>query len=77
MQQHCRIQSPLRRIVLVKEFEPEGDTAMKNVLYIVGGFCAAAIGFLVWGYNRTPPVKLLAHRLERAWADHHTVVETT
>ncbi len=49
---------------------------MKNVLLLVGGFCAAAAGFLVWGCKRTPPVELLAHRLEEAWADHHTVVET-
>jgi hypothetical protein len=49
---------------------------MKNVLWMVGGFCAAATGFLVWNSKRTPPVELLAHRLEQAWADHHTVVET-
>jgi hypothetical protein len=49
---------------------------MKNVLWMVGGFCAAATGFLVWNSKRTPPVELLAHRLEEAWADHHTVVET-
>jgi len=50
---------------------------MKNVLWIVGGLCAAAAGFLAFGPSRTQPVELLAHRLERAWADHHTVVETT
>jgi hypothetical protein len=74
-----RIQSPLRRIEVAMESESrkKGDAAMKNVLWIVCGFCAAATGFLVWGGNRTPPVKLLAHRLEMAWADHHTVVETT
>jgi hypothetical protein len=49
---------------------------MKNVLWMVGGFCAAATGFLVLGSKRRPPVELLAHRLEAAWADHHTVVET-
>jgi hypothetical protein len=48
-------------------------TRMKNVLWMVGGFCAAASGFLIWGNRRTPPVELLAHRLEVAWADHHTV----
>ncbi len=47
---------------------------MKNVLWTLGGFCAAMAGFLVWGCNRTQPVELLAHRLEQAWADHHTVV---
>jgi hypothetical protein len=50
---------------------------MKSILWTVGGFCAAAAGFLVLGRKRTPPVELLANRLEQAWADHHTVVETT
>jgi hypothetical protein len=49
---------------------------MKNVLWMMGGFSAAAVGFLVWGSKRTPPVDLLARRLQEAWADHHTVVET-
>jgi hypothetical protein len=49
---------------------------MKNILWLVGGFCAAAVGFLVWAPNRKLPVELLAHRLEEAWADHHTVVKT-
>ena len=49
---------------------------MKNVLWMLGGVCAAATGFLVWNREHTPPVELLAHRLEEAWADHHTVVET-
>jgi hypothetical protein len=51
--------------------------AMKKVLWTVAGFCAAATGFLVWGSKRTPPIELLAHRLEAAWADHHTIVKTT
>ena len=47
---------------------------MKNVFWVVGGFCAAAAGFIVWGPRRIRPVTELAHRLEVAWADHHTVV---
>ena len=46
---------------------------MKSVLWMVGGFCAAAACFLVWGPKQSQPVELLAHRLEDAWADHHTV----
>lgn len=46
---------------------------MRNVLWMVGGFCAAAVGFFVWQSNRTQPVQELAHRLQEAWADHHTV----
>jgi hypothetical protein len=49
---------------------------MKSVLWTIAGFCAAAAGLLVWGPKRTQPVELLAHRLEEAWADHHTIVET-
>ena len=50
---------------------------MKNVLWIIGGFCAAATGFLVLFRSRTQPIELLAHRLQDAWTDHHTLVETT
>ena len=53
---------------------------MKNFIWMVSGLCAAAAGFLVWGAIRTQsltspnaPVEELAHRLEDAWADHHTV----
>jgi len=51
-----------------------GQVIMKNIFWMVGGLCAAAVGFLVMGRNRTQPVEVLAHRLEEAWADHHTVV---
>lgn len=47
---------------------------MKKMVWLVGGFAAAAAGFLVWGRRRTQPVEELAHRLEEAWADHHTTV---
>jgi hypothetical protein len=47
---------------------------MKGILWVVAGFCAAAIGVVVWGPRRSVPVQDLAHRLEDAWADHHTVV---
>lgn len=47
---------------------------MKKMFLIVGGVCAAAAGFLVLGAKRVQPVEELAHRLEAAWADHHTVV---
>jgi len=47
---------------------------MKRVIFAVGGFCAAAAGFLVWRSCRTPNVEELAHTLEEAWADHHTTV---
>lgn len=53
---------------------------MKRLLLMAGAFCAAAAGFLVWGARHTEsltsdqaPVDQLAHKLEEAWADHHTV----
>jgi len=47
---------------------------MKRLIWTVGGICAAAAGFLFWGSKGTPNVEDLAHRLEDAWADHHTIV---
>ena len=47
---------------------------MSKFLLIVGGACAAAACFLAFGPRRTPRVDELAHRLEDAWADHHTTV---
>ncbi len=47
---------------------------MKRLIWTVGGICAAAAGLLVWGASRTPNVEELAHKLEDAWADHHTTV---
>ena len=46
---------------------------MKNFLWMITGICAAAIGIIVWGPGRTRQVQDLAHRLEVAWADHHTI----
>ena len=46
---------------------------MKRVIWTVGGICAAAAGIILWNSNRTPDVEELAHRLEDAWADHHTM----
>jgi hypothetical protein len=47
---------------------------MKNLFWLVGGFCAAAVGLIFLGARRNQPVEVLAHRLEDAWADNHTVV---
>lgn len=46
---------------------------MKSFLWTLGGFCAAAVCLLVWRPRQTEPVEQLAHKLEEAWADHHTV----
>jgi hypothetical protein len=49
---------------------------MKNVLYFVGGLGMVA-AMMVWktrqGQTQRQPVEELAHRLQDAWADHHTV----
>jgi hypothetical protein len=47
---------------------------MKKLVWLVGGMCAAAAGFLVWGPKRSQGVEELAHRLEDAWASHNTTV---
>lgn len=47
---------------------------MKNIIWLVGGIAVSVTGFLVWNSRRIQPVEQLAHRLEEAWADHHTVV---
>jgi hypothetical protein len=47
---------------------------MKRLIWTVGGFCAAAAGLLVWRLKESQDVEDLAHSLEEAWADHHTIV---
>ena len=47
---------------------------MKSVLWMVGGICAAAAGYMLMGNRRLKEVQGMAHKLEEAWADHHTVV---
>jgi hypothetical protein len=47
---------------------------MKGIVSMIGGFCAAAICVIIWLPRRRRPVEELAHRLEAAWADHHTIV---
>ncbi len=51
----------------------EGLTRVERVLWSVAGFCAAAVCLLIWTPRRKP-IEELAHNLELAWADHHTVV---
>jgi hypothetical protein len=47
---------------------------MKSFLWMITGACAATAGLLIWGPRRSRPAAELAHMLEEAWADHHTVV---
>jgi hypothetical protein len=55
-------------------FWPTGPGGcMKNFCWWVAGFCAAAAGIIVWGPKRVKPVEELAHRLEDAWSNHHTI----
>ncbi|HSU19710.1 MAG TPA: hypothetical protein VLI45_08205 [Acidobacteriaceae bacterium] len=46
----------------------------KSFLWLAGAVCGAAAGLMIWNRSRNEPVEDLAHRLESAWADHHTVV---
>lgn len=46
---------------------------MKNLLYLLGGV-GIAVAYVLFSRRREPaPVEELAHRLQDAWADHHTV----
>ncbi len=49
---------------------------MKGLLYLVGGLGLAAAYFIAKNRRQqitAQPVEELAHRLQDAWADHHTV----
>ncbi len=48
---------------------------MKNFVFTLSALCAAFAGFLFLNRRQqAQPVEDLAHRLEDAWADHHTRV---
>lgn len=47
---------------------------MKSVLLMLGGLCAAVAALVLLESKRDKPVEALAHKLEAAWADHHTIV---
>jgi hypothetical protein len=47
---------------------------MKSFLWTMGGLCAAATCFIVWGPKRHKPIQELAESLDMAWSDHHTIV---
>jgi len=47
---------------------------MKNICWTVAGLCAASLCVIAWGPKHTYTPSELAHRLELAWADHHTTV---
>ena len=49
---------------------------MRNLLLLVGGIGLAAAYFVARKQQQAlvnEPVEVLAHRLQDAWADHHTV----
>jgi hypothetical protein len=58
------IQAPVREI----------SKRMKTMFWVAGAVCGAVAGLMIWNRQRDEPVEDLAHRLESAWADHHTVV---
>ncbi|ADW70099.1 hypothetical protein [Granulicella tundricola] len=51
---------------------------MSKLLFLVSGLAFAAAYFVVSNQKQaalnTAPVSDLAHKLQDAWADHHTVV---
>ena len=48
---------------------------MKNLVYLIAGISAAAAYFVARKQQTkaAEPVEVLAHELQEAWADHHTV----
>ncbi len=46
---------------------------MKKILFVIGGVCAAAAGFLVFGTKRMQPVHVMEYQVEAAWIDHPPV----
>ena len=49
---------------------------MKSLLFLIGGIGVAAAYFVAQKQKQNAPaqpVEALAHRLQDAWADHHTV----
>jgi hypothetical protein len=49
---------------------------MKNLPFLIAGIAAAFVAYVIAeraNARRPIPVEELAHRLEDAWADHHTV----
>jgi hypothetical protein len=47
---------------------------MKNLIWIASAATAVWAAYLVVRQDSQQPVEVLAHRLEEAWADHHTQV---
>jgi hypothetical protein len=66
-------------VLRVKENAWIGDvTHMNKILFLVSGLTFAAAYFVVSNQKQAAsaqiPVVDLAHKLQDAWADHHTVV---
>jgi len=61
--------------VFRNQLETKGAHAMKSLLWYAGALSATAAFLLIRSVRlrNHPPVVELAHKLEAAWADHHTV----
>jgi hypothetical protein len=60
------------KLAVRKELQGE-NVGMKTFLWMAGAVCGAVAGLMIWERQRNGKVEDLAHRLESAWADHHTV----
>ncbi|HEY0264481.1 MAG TPA: hypothetical protein VGC07_08150 [Granulicella sp.] len=47
---------------------------MKKILFLIGGVCAAAVGFLALGAGSLPKMHRMSRQPKTAWADSPTVV---
>ncbi len=50
------------------------ETLMKKILFLIGGVCAAAVGFLALGAGSLPKMHRMSRQPKTAWADSPTVV---
>jgi ABC-type transport system involved in cytochrome c biogenesis permease subunit len=66
-------QNELRRTAIQGLYKGVNER-MKTFFWVAGAVCGAVAGVMIWNRQRGEPVDELAHRLESAWADHHTVV---
>jgi hypothetical protein len=55
-------------------FPPTKEIQMIRTTYLLGGMLTAMAVWLVYRGQQPKEVEILAHRLEEAWADHHTRV---
>ena len=65
---------PLSRIQCSLGLEAHKETLMMRLPFLLGGMFTAMAIWLVYRGAQPRPIEVLAHKLEDAWANHHTRV---